>query len=182
MLKRFIRDCVDRGTAVYSPWTVKPAVAKRYGIPYEMTDEIRDNIARYKERQMDKRKREREERLGITHPTASEIAAEEEEKEKEKEKDRPKTKKQRLAEERAAREAEKAAEEEGKKKKPMKFPAEDLLLDFSPEKDGAAGRLEVRLRPERTLPFGDQFEKFLMTWSFLNVMGYAGCSQTLYLR
>lgn len=39
MLKRFIRDCVDRDPAVYSPWIVKPAIAQRYGIPTEMSEE-----------------------------------------------------------------------------------------------------------------------------------------------
>jgi hypothetical protein len=29
----------------------------------------------------------------------------------------------------------------------------------------------VRPKPERSLPFGDDFDKFLFTWSFLNVMG-----------
>ncbi|WWC59314.1 uncharacterized protein I303_101865 [Kwoniella dejecticola CBS 10117] len=170
MLKRFIRDCVVRDAAVYSPWLVKPSVAGRYGIPTEMTDEIRQGIQRYKEKQMDKRKREREERLGITH---------------EEEEEKPKTKKQKKDEERKmkeedrlrdkeAREREKEKEreeEERRKKKALKYPAEDLLVEWSDEKDVAAGRIQVRPAPNKTLPFGDQFEKLLTTWSFLNVMG-----------
>ncbi|KAK8847357.1 hypothetical protein IAR55_005214 [Kwoniella newhampshirensis] len=174
MLKRFIRDCVVRDTAVYSPWLVKPSVAQRYGIPSEMTDEIREGIARYKERQMDKRKREREERLGLNNPPEPEV-----------EEEKPKTKKQKKEEERKQREDEKLREkeererekerekeeEEKKKKKTLKYPAEDLLVEWQEERDRAAGKLEVRPTPIKSLPFGDQFEQFLMAWSFLNVMG-----------
>ena len=97
MLKRFIRDCVDRDPAVYSPWIVKPQLATRYNIPSEMSDEIREEIQEFRERQMDRRKRERDERMGIV--------------EEEEEKPRKKGKKDEVK-----------VEEE--KKKPMKFPAE----------------------------------------------------------
>ncbi|WRT64827.1 uncharacterized protein IL334_001763 [Kwoniella shivajii] len=168
MLKRFIRDCVVRDAAVYSPWLVKPSVAARYNMPTEMTDEIREGIARYKEKQMEKRKRERDERLGIVN-----IEVEEE--------DKPKTKKQKKEEERKVKEEERLKEkearerekeeEERRKKKALKYPAEDLLIEWSEEKDRAAGKIEVRPIPNKTLPFGDQFEQLLMSWSFLNVMG-----------
>lgn len=44
-------------------------------------------------------------------------------------------------------------------------------MEYNPERDGAAGRIEVRPAPNKDLPFGEHFEKFLMVWSFLNVMG-----------
>jgi bromodomain adjacent to zinc finger domain protein 1A len=47
----------------------------------------------------------------------------------------------------------------------------DLLLEYSETVDQPAGRLKVRPPLDRSLPFGDQFEKFLMSWSFLNAMG-----------
>ena len=106
MLKRFIRDCVDRDPAVYSPWIVKPAIAQRYGIPTEMSEEVMDQIQEYRDRQMDRRKREREERLGLV----------EEVEEEEKEKPRKKAKKD-------AGGVEVKVEEEIRKK-PMKYPAE----------------------------------------------------------
>ena len=182
MLKRFIRDCVYRETAVYSPWLIKSAIAARYDISTEMPDQVRDNIQAFKDKQMDKRKRDREERLGITH-----------EEEKVEVSDRPKTKKQKKEEERQAREEEKAKLEAEVKKKPMKYPAEgasesgwpsrnsqfadhvppaDLMVEYSHEKDEPAGRIEVRPAPNRDMPFGDRFEKLLMSWSFLNVMGW----------
>nr|XP_019047247.1 hypothetical protein I302_03855 [Kwoniella bestiolae CBS 10118]OCF26177.1 hypothetical protein I302_03855 [Kwoniella bestiolae CBS 10118] len=168
MLKRFIRDCVVRDTAVYSPWMVKPSVALRYGIPTEMTDEIRQGILNYKERQMDKRKREREERLGITNlPPAGE---EEPKSKKQKKEEERKLKEEERLREKEAKERERE-EEERKRKKALKYPAEDLLVEWSEEKDRPAGRIEVRPIPNKILPFGDQFEKLLMTWSFLNVVG-----------
>ena len=121
MLKRFIRDCVVRESAIYSPWMVKPSVAARYGLPTEMSDEVRESIQRYKERQMDKRKREREGRLGITHGSEADTTT------GVMEDDKPKTKKQRKEEERRLRDEEREREKEDReaaKKKAMKYPAE----------------------------------------------------------
>ena len=122
MLKRFIRDCVVRDAAVYSPWQVKKSVAERYGLPTEMSDEVKEGILRYRERQLDKRKREREERLGINGGAASEVEAVEEEK--------PKTKKQKKEEEKRLKEEQMKEEEELKKKKPLKYPAEGESVAF----------------------------------------------------
>ena len=145
-----------------------------------MSDEIREEIESFRERQMDRRKRERDERLGLV--------------EEEVEVGRKKVKK----------EVEVKGEED--KKKPMKFPAEgmslflslliistlsvlespsptirryfgriklisDLLVEYV-EKDEKEGRILVRPAVGRNLPFGDGFEKLLLAWSFLNVMGY----------
>lgn len=118
MLKRFIRDCVQREAAVYSPWTVKPAVAARYGIPTEMSDTIREQISTYRERQMDRRKREREERLGITADDTEEAVKEE------KEKPNKKKQKKETKEEIKIKLEQQQEEEEKKKRKPIKYPAE----------------------------------------------------------
>jgi bromodomain adjacent to zinc finger domain protein 1A len=79
------------------------------------------------------------------------------------------------------------AEEERRRKRPFKVPTEgelyrnqtresqaditDLLIEYSADRDGLAGRIAARPAPSKELPFGEQFEQFLMTWSFLNVMG-----------
>ena len=47
----------------------------------------------------------------------------------------------------------------------------DLLVEYI-ERDEKEGRILVRPSMGRNLPFGDQFEKLLLSWSFLNVMGY----------
>lgn len=117
MLKRFIRDCVVREAAVYSPWTVKPAVAARYGIPTEMSEEVKDQIASYREQQMDRRKREREERLGIT--TEVDVATGEDEG---KDDGKPRKKQKKVKDE--VKTAEEEEEEEKKRRKPLKYPAE----------------------------------------------------------
>ncbi len=115
---------MDRDAAVYSPWLVKRSVALRYGLPTEMSEEVREGIARYRERQMDKRKREREERMGLT-VNGSEVDVTED--------DKPKTKKQKKEEEKRLKEEEKVKEEdEGKRKKPLKYPAEGGSKGFAP--------------------------------------------------
>lgn len=120
MLKRFIRDCVVREAAVYSPWTVKPAVAARYGIPTEMSDEVKDQISSYKEKQMDRRKREREERMGITHDGESEGG--------DKDDSKPSKKKSKKGDAAAKDNKEdvkvEPEEEEKKRRRPTKYPAE----------------------------------------------------------
>jgi len=47
----------------------------------------------------------------------------------------------------------------------------DLLVEFA-ERDEKEGRILVRPALGTNLPFGDGFEKLLLAWSFLNVMGY----------
>jgi hypothetical protein len=47
----------------------------------------------------------------------------------------------------------------------------DLLVEYV-ERDEKEGRVLVRPAVGRNLPFGDGFEKLLLAWSFLNVMGY----------
>lgn len=64
ILRRFIRDCVDRDAAVASPWTVKPAIAKRYGVDYIMPEETRKGVETIKKGEMDKRKKVWEEKEG----------------------------------------------------------------------------------------------------------------------
>jgi bromodomain adjacent to zinc finger domain protein 1A len=65
--------------------------------------------------------------------------------------------------------AEQAAKEAAAKKKPIKYPTEDL--DVIPtEREKKAG-LKVRPVPKRDVPFGDSFEAFLMSWSYLQVFG-----------
>jgi bromodomain adjacent to zinc finger domain protein 1A len=116
MLKRFIRDCVSRDAAVYSPWLVKTAVATRLNIPTEMPDYIRESHLQYRSEQMVHRKRQREERLGNQ---MVEEAPEEE---------RPKTKRQKAEDAKRLREEEARIKQEedeaGKKRKPLKFPTE----------------------------------------------------------
>ena len=64
ILRRFVRDCVDRDPAVASPWTVKPAIAKRYGIDSEMPEATRKGVEDIKKGEIDKRKKIWEDKEG----------------------------------------------------------------------------------------------------------------------
>ena len=82
--------------------------------------------------------------------------------------------------EREKAEAQKAKEEaerlaaEKKKKKPIRYPTEDLDVHLT-DKDKAAGmRVERPLASRSALPFNDTpgtFESFLLAWNFINGHG-----------
>ena len=184
ILRRFIRDCVDRDAAVASPWTVKPPVAARYGVDSVMPEATRQGVEDIKKGEIQKRKKVWEDKEGPLKKQKKLSAAREEkgddpshvvacnnpsypstalalEKEREAEKLLVKA------------EAERQAAEK-KKKKPIRYPTEDLDVTLS-EKEKKAGMKVRRPIPSRTaLPFNDRkgsFESFLMTWNFLVVYG-----------
>lgn len=80
ILRRFIRDCVDREAAVASPWTVKPAIAARYGVNSVMPEETRIGVESIKKGEIDKRKKVWEEKEGPALKKQKRLAAAEEEK------------------------------------------------------------------------------------------------------
>lgn len=57
ILRRFIRDCVDRDAAVASPWTVKRVIAEQLGIATEIPEDIRKAIDGAKAGEKEKRKK-----------------------------------------------------------------------------------------------------------------------------
>jgi bromodomain adjacent to zinc finger domain protein 1A len=64
ILRRFIRDCVDREAAVASPWTVKLSIAQRYGVDSVMPEETRKGVENIKKGEIDKRKKAWEDKEG----------------------------------------------------------------------------------------------------------------------
>lgn len=127
---------MTRDAAIFSPWIVKKHVGKRYGLPTELTDATRSEIAQIKKREMEKRKRDRDERLGISHSEYDDTAAEDAANKKRRGKaeaalERIKDKEERERErERLKREREE--EEERRKRKALKYPAEgELFCDRS---------------------------------------------------
>ena len=64
ILRRFIRDCVDRDAAVASPWTVKPPVAARYGVDSIMPEATRQGVEDIKKGEIQKRKKVWEDKEG----------------------------------------------------------------------------------------------------------------------
>ncbi|KAJ7130061.1 chromatin remodeling complex protein [Mycena crocata] len=172
ILRRFIRDCVDREAAVASPWTVKSVIAKRYGVDSEMPEEIRRGVENHKKGEIDKRKKVWEDKeQPPTKRQKKMTAAQEERAEKREREAAEKAEKQKIAKEEADRVA-----SEKKKKKPLRYPTEDLDVVLT-EKEKKAGVKIKRPVPSRiALPFNDTpgaFEGFLMTWNFLVVYGQA---------
>ncbi|KAF8973733.1 ATP-utilizing chromatin assembly and remodelling N-terminal-domain-containing protein [Flammula alnicola] len=177
ILRRFIRDCVDREAAVASPWTVKAPIAKRYGVDSVMPEETRQGVENIKKGEIDKRKKIWEDKDGPPTKKQKKMTAAQEDRvralataaEKREREAREKADKQRLAKE----EAERIAAEK-KKKKPVRYPTEDLDIRMA-DKDRKAGMRVTRPLANRAcLPFNDSsgsFEAFLMTWNFLVVYG-----------
>jgi bromodomain adjacent to zinc finger domain protein 1A len=78
ILRRFIRDCVDRDAPIMSPWTVKPPLAKRYGISTVMPEETRKGVESLKKGEIDKRKKVWEDKEGPATKKKKLTAAQEE--------------------------------------------------------------------------------------------------------
>ncbi|KAJ7630650.1 chromatin remodeling complex protein [Roridomyces roridus] len=171
ILRRFIRDCVDRDAAVASPWTVKPFIAKRYGVVSEMPEETRKGVETIKKGEIDKRKKVWEEKELPPTKRQKKMAEAQEEREQKMEREAlEKAEKQKLLE------VERANNPDKKKKKPVRYPTEDLDVTLT-EKEKKAGVKIKRPVPSRVaLPFNDTpgtFEAFLLTWNFLVVYGQA---------
>lgn len=64
ILRRFIRDCVNRDAAVASPWVVKKFIADKYGVSSVMPDETRKGVENLRKGEMEKRKKAWEEKEG----------------------------------------------------------------------------------------------------------------------
>lgn len=62
LLRRFLRDCLDRDSSLASPWTVKPSIAYKYGVPSDMPETVREGVERLRQGEIDKRKRVWEEK------------------------------------------------------------------------------------------------------------------------
>ncbi|KAF9037807.1 chromatin remodeling complex protein [Hymenopellis radicata] len=171
ILRRFIRDCVDRDAAVASPWTVKSAIARRYGVNSDMPEETRRGVETIKKGEIDKRKKVWEDKDGPPTKKKKLTPAQEERAEKRERDAQEKAEKQRIAKE----EAERIAADK-KKKKPLRYPTEDLDVRLT-DKDKKAGMKVQKPIPSRTaLPFNESpgvFEAFLMSWNFLVVYGQA---------
>ncbi|KAI0936246.1 hypothetical protein AcV5_004434 [Taiwanofungus camphoratus] len=177
ILRRFIRDCVDRDAAVASPWTVKPAIAERYGVNTIMPEETRRGVETIKKGEIDKRKKVWEDKEGPATKKQKKMTAAAEEK----------VKALAAAAERREREAREKAEKsqkakaeherlaaEKKKKKPIRYPTEDLDVVIGDKEKKAGMKLKRPLPSRIALPFGEDSatnEAFIMTWNFLAVYG-----------
>jgi bromodomain adjacent to zinc finger domain protein 1A len=64
ILRRFIRDCVDRDAALASPWVVKSSLAERYGVSTVMPDDIRKGVESIRQGEVEKRRKVWEDKEG----------------------------------------------------------------------------------------------------------------------
>ena len=48
---------MDRDSSLASPWIVKPAIAGKYNLPNKMPDDIRLNVQKARQGEIDKRKK-----------------------------------------------------------------------------------------------------------------------------
>ncbi|KAI5122593.1 hypothetical protein M0805_004808 [Coniferiporia weirii] len=192
LLRRFLRECLDRDSSLASPWTVKPAIAQRFGVPTEMPEEIRAGVEKVRKGEIDKRKKvweekeaqaEREGRLTkkmIKEREREAKAAGAASKQREAEEKAAaiiKSKAEKQAAEQARKEAERLAAEKAKqKKKAVRYPTEDLDVRIN-DRDKKAGMKLRRPFPSRSaekLPFNETkgaFEGFLAVWNFLICFG-----------
>src|ERR1700722_11985995 len=171
ILRRFIRDCVDRDAAVASPWTVKPVIAKRYGVDSVMPEETRKGVENIKKGEIDKRKKAWEDKEGPPAKKKKLTPAQEERgtfsfiplplsqllspvkalaaaAEKRERDARDKSDRQKIAKEEADRLA-----AEKKKKKPIRYPTEDLDVRLSDKEKKAGMKVQKPVSSRTAIPF-----------------------------
>ncbi|KAL4243588.1 WAC domain-containing protein [Abortiporus biennis] len=172
ILRRLIRDCVDREAAVASPWVVKPAIAARYGVNTVMPEATRIGVENIKKGEIDKRKKMWEDKEG---PSAKrkKLAESDEQVLAVAEELRVRAQREQEELQRAKEESERLAAEK-KKKKPVRYPTEDLDITIGDKEKKAGMKLKRPTPSKLQMPFGtdhDTNEAFLMTWNFLVVYG-----------
>ncbi|KAI0704894.1 chromatin remodeling complex protein [Cytidiella melzeri] len=172
ILRRFIRECVEREAAVASPWVVKTVIAMRYGVDTVMPEETRISVENLKKGESDKRKKAWEDKEGPPTKKQKKSAVGEEEKGEQERREREEQEREEKAQ-RAKEESERLAAEK-KKKKPVRYPTEDLDIAIG-DKEKKAGMKVQKPAPSRIgMPFGtdnETNEAFLMAWNFLVVYG-----------
>lgn len=164
ILKRFIRECVDRDAAVASPWIVKKEVAAKYDINLVMPDDIRKDVDASKKTETEKRKKISEQRESPPKKpkrrATNVLLTEDEKAEIEREEEALRAKK-------AKDEAHRLATI-GCRRQVNRWPIEDLDVQLT-EKEKASGKAVMRppLHSVSEFPAPEMFEKFLMSWVYI---------------
>jgi hypothetical protein len=57
ILKRYLRECCQRDTAVGAPWIVKPSIAQQFGVTQERSDLLSEKNREERERVLSKRRK-----------------------------------------------------------------------------------------------------------------------------
>lgn len=59
ILKRYIRECVQRDAIIASPWIVKPSIAATFGIPTSQSEEMEERNKVIRDGKLAKRRKVR---------------------------------------------------------------------------------------------------------------------------
>ncbi|CAO1613341.1 unnamed protein product [Sympodiomycopsis kandeliae] len=167
ILKKYLRECVVRDPAVASPWVVRHGLAIRYGISIAPSQETvaKNNVI--KEGKLSKRKKlTDEEQAALTAATQGN--------------QQKKRKMKAEAESTEALSTSIVKQEEKDKKKPIKFPIEDLEVDPVSERELkariAGEQPRRRDRPPPSTELGMEasiLEPLLVSYHFLQAFGKA---------
>lgn len=57
ILKRYLRECLDRDAMIGAPWIVKPSIAHAFGIPIQQKMEAIERVHQDREAKLAKRRR-----------------------------------------------------------------------------------------------------------------------------
>ncbi|KAG9001450.1 hypothetical protein FRB94_004765 [Tulasnella sp. JGI-2019a] len=168
LLKRFLKDALDRTNAVASPWVVKPQLAEKYGIETQMPQDVKEGVEGVKKLDYEKRRKIWEDREGPPNKKRKGMLTEEEKVARDAEELKRQQELERMEAEAdlAARRAAAA------KKRGIRYPTEDLDVKLS-DRDRKMGKCLTRPKLNKNVPFGKSFETFLMTWNFLVTFGKA---------
>jgi hypothetical protein len=172
ILKRFIRECVDRDAAVASPWVVKKEIALKYQINQQMPDDIRKGVDAVKRTESEKRKRISEVK---EHPTPIKRAKRAKAPLTEEEK-AARTRDEEVARAKRERDEANRLALTGCKRHVVRWPIEDLDVVLT-QAEKASGKPICRPTAHRVSEFSasEVFESFLMSWNFVTTYGCVLC-------
>lgn len=182
MMRKFLRDSVDRESIVASPWTVKSNLAKLYGLETEMPDNVREKIEDCRKGEAEKRKKAcaliycqfKLSRSGYRYGKKKMALPVRNRRKLWKRKvrliyyERP-IPTSTTAADIAQSQAPSIPDIEIKKKKAIKYPIEDLDVERT-DKERKQGA-KRRPLPQGEVPFGKDFESFFMSWCYLQTFG-----------
>ncbi|KIM33020.1 hypothetical protein M408DRAFT_190836 [Serendipita vermifera MAFF 305830] len=171
ILKRFIRECVDRDAAVASPWVVKNEIALKYQITQQMPDDVRKGVDAVKRTESEKRKRVSEVKEHSSPVKRAKRATK-----------APLTEEEKVAKARDEEAAKVKRERDeanrllltGCRRHVARWPIEDLDVVLT-QAEKASGKPICRPTGHSTSEFSapEVFESFIMSWNFVTTYGHA---------
>ncbi|BGP26830.1 DDT domain-containing protein [Rhodotorula toruloides] len=177
ILKRYLRECLTRDASIGAPWIVKPSIARAFSIPLEQSGTIEERNRKAREAKLAKRRKAGE---GVGGAGGA----------KEEGEGRQAPAKRRKTVDGSATPASSSTPLDraattgslAESRKPVKYPIEDLDLDPMSIIDGRVLRrvnselptLPPKPQPKRDLLVPeDNFDRFIETWTMLNVFSKA---------